>query len=38
MQISRDEREGILQTVSNSFAESMSSTQEDRVRARLRWI
>ncbi|PYH75340.1 P-loop containing nucleoside triphosphate hydrolase protein [Aspergillus uvarum CBS 121591] len=35
MQILRDEREGILQTVNNYFAETVSSIREDRVRARL---
>ncbi|KAL3482061.1 P-loop containing nucleoside triphosphate hydrolase protein [Aspergillus californicus] len=35
MQILKDEKEGILQTVNNYFAETVSSVREDRVRARL---
>jgi hypothetical protein len=35
MQILRDEKEGILQTVNNYFAETVSSIREERVRARL---
>ncbi|KAL4994952.1 P-loop containing nucleoside triphosphate hydrolase protein [Aspergillus recurvatus] len=35
MQILRDEKGGILQTVNNYFAETVSSIREERVRARL---